>query len=162
MTEPGGAQRPVEPHEPGGAEPGELPEPGGTQQPVEPTPEMIAERAARADRATRGALAGVLGLEALVVLLVPRAIRFTDTGLGATRTVLLLGLAVLMIAAAGMVRRPRGIAIGSVLQGLFILTGVFLPAMFVVGVIFLAIWLSVLNLRHEIVGTAGGLRMFVS
>lgn len=130
--------------------------------PVEPTPEMIAERARRADRATRGALAGVLGLEALVVLLIPRAIRFTDTGLGTARTVLLIGLAVVMIAVAGMVRRPRGIAAGSVLQGLFVLTGVFLPAMFVVGVIFLAIWLSVLNLRHEIVGTPGGLRMFVS
>lgn len=130
--------------------------------PLEPTPEMIAERARRADRATRGALAAVLGLEALVVLLVPRAIRFTDTGLGATRTVLLLTLAVVMVLAAGLVRRPFGIAVGSVLQGLFVLTGVFLPAMFVVGVIFLAIWLSVLNLRHEIVGTPGGLRMFVS
>ncbi|HJQ43606.1 MAG TPA: hypothetical protein VJ831_11010, partial [Jatrophihabitantaceae bacterium] len=48
----------------------------------EPTPEQVAERAKRADKATRSALAGVLGLEAVVVLLVPRAIAFTETGLG--------------------------------------------------------------------------------
>ena len=36
----------------------------------------------RADRATRGALAAVLGLEAVVTLLVPRALAFTDGGLG--------------------------------------------------------------------------------
>ena len=31
-----------------------------------------------------------------------------------------------------------------------------------IGVIFAAIWLALLNLRHELVGTPGGLRMFVS
>ena len=47
---------------------------------AEPTPEQIAERARRADRATRGVMAGVLGLEAIIVLLVPRAIAFTSPG----------------------------------------------------------------------------------
>src|SRR5699024_6707344 len=53
---------------------GEQPEPVGEQpehgaQPAEPTPQQRAERARRADKATRGALAGILGLEAFVVLL---------------------------------------------------------------------------------------------
>jgi len=129
---------------------------------ITPTPEQVAERAARANRATRGALAGVLGLEALVTLLVPRALAFTSTGLGVTRTVLLISLAVLMIVAAGLVRRPFGIGVGSALQVLFVLTGVLLVAMFVVGVIFAAIWWRLLMLRHELVGTPGGWRLLVS
>ncbi|MDQ2750912.1 MAG: DUF4233 domain-containing protein [Actinomycetota bacterium] len=131
-------------------------------EPVEPTEEQRAERAARADRATRGALAAVLGLEALVVLLVPRAIAFTATGLGGTRAALLIALAVLMVAAAGLMRRPWGIGAGSVLHAPFILIGLWLTAMFVIAAIFATIWLSLLNLRRELVGTPGGLRMLVS
>jgi hypothetical protein len=134
-------------------------DPDGT---AEPTDEQRAERAARADRATRGALAGILALEALVVLLVPRAIAFTATGLGATRAGLLIALAVIMIAAAGLMRRPWGIGLGSVLQLPFVLTGMWLTAMFVVAAIFATIWLSLLNLRRELVGTPGGIRMLAS
>lgn len=128
---------------------------------TEPTPEQLAERAVRANKATRGALAAILGLEAVVTLLVPRAIAFT-TGLGLTRTLILVGLAVLMIIAAGLLRRPFGIGLGSALQVLFVLTGILLPAMFVVGAIFAAIWGYLLSLRHELVGTPGGWRLLVS
>jgi hypothetical protein len=127
-----------------------------------PTAEQIAERAQRADKATRGALAGVLGLEALVVLLVPRAIAFTDTGLGGVRAGLLIALAIVMVIAAGTMRRAWGIAVGSALQVAFVLTGVLLAAMFVVGAVFIAIWLYLLTLRHELVGTPGGARMLMS
>jgi hypothetical protein len=129
---------------------------------TEPTAQQFAERAARADRATRGALAAVLGLQALVALLVPRALAFTDVGLGLTRTLLLISLAVVMIAAAALVRRPWGIGFGSALQVPFLLTGVWLTAMFVIAVIFAAIWLYLLKLRHELVGTPGGIRLLVS
>ena len=131
-----------------------------TDTPLEPTPEQIAARARRADKATRGALAAVLGLEALVVLLVPRALAFT-TGLGPVRTTILITLAVILFAAAAMTRRPWGIGLGSVLQLVFIATGVLIATMFLVGAIFSAIWLRLLMLRHEIVGTSGGARMFV-
>jgi hypothetical protein len=127
----------------------------------QPTPEQIAERARRADRATRGGLAGILGLEAVVVLLVPRAIAFT-TGLGTTRTTLLIGLAILLVAAAAVQRRPWGIAAGSALQLPFIATGFLIGTMFLVGAIFAAIWLRLLSLRHELVGTPGGWRMLTS
>ncbi|MCU1658449.1 MAG: hypothetical protein JWO57_3105 [Pseudonocardiales bacterium] len=129
---------------------------------AQPTAEQIAERAARANRATRGALAGVLGLEALVVLLVPRAIAFTSTGLGGTRTSLLIALAVMMVASSALLRRPWGIGVGSALQVPFILTGVWIATMFLVGAVFAAIWLYLLTLRHELVGTPGGFRMLRS
>jgi hypothetical protein len=132
------------------------------RNPGPPTAEQIAERAARANRATRGALAGVLGLEALVVLLVPRAIAYTSSGLGTPRTVILIALAVIMVVAAGTMRRPWGIGFGSALQVAFVLTGVLLTAMFIVGLIFGAIWLSLLNLRRDLVGTPSGWRMLVS
>jgi uncharacterized protein DUF4233 len=128
----------------------------------EPTPAELAERARRADRATRAALAAILGLEAFVVLLVPRAIAYTETGLGGTRTALLIGLAALLVAGAAGQRRPWGIGVGSVLQVVFILTGIMLAAMFVVAAIFAGIWLYLLNLRHELLGTPGGVRMLRS
>ena len=121
-----------------------------------------ARRADRADRATRGALAALLGLEAVVTLLVPRALAFSDAGLGLTRTLLLVSLALVMIAAAGLVRRPWGIGVGGVLQVLFVLIGVWLPAMLIVGLIFLAVWVRVLFLRRDLVGTPGGWRMLCS
>ena len=130
--------------------------------PPGPTQEQIAERAARANRATRGALAGILALEALVTLLVPRAIAFTEAGLGGTRTAILIGLAVVLAVAAGLVRRPFGIGLGSALQLAFIATGIFIAAMFAVGVVFAAIWGYLLKLRHELVGTPGGVRALVS
>ncbi len=127
-----------------------------------PTEEQIAERARRADRATRGVLAAVLALEALVTLLVPRALAFSGTGLGVTRTLLLVGLALAMVLAAGLLRRPWGIGFGSALQVVFLLTGVWLLAMLVIAAIFAAVWVRVLMLRHEIVGTPGGVRLLTS
>lgn len=138
----------------------ETAEPSTTPAP-QPTAEQIEERARRADVATRRAMAGVLGLEALVVLLVPRAIKFT-VGLGATRTALLIALAVLLIAAAASVRRSWGIGFGSALHVPFVLTGVWVVSMFLVGVVFACIWLYLLNLRHELVGTPGGFALLYS
>ena len=126
--------------------------------PPEPTPEQYAARARRADKATRGAMAGILGLEALVVLLIPRAIAFT-TGLGTVRTTILFVLAGVLIVAAALVRRPWGIALGSALQVVFFLTGILILAMFVVGAIFAAIWGRLLVLRHEVIGGPGGFRL---
>lgn len=136
--------------------PGTDPPSDASERYAAPTAEQVAERARRADRATRGALAGLLGLEALVVLLIPRAIAYTDAGLGAVRTSILIGLAVVLVVAAGMTRRPFGIGLGSALQVLFIATGFLLSAMFGIGVIFAVIWLAVLTTRHELVGTPGG------
>ena len=127
-----------------------------------PSPEELADRRRRADRATRGALAGVLGLEAVVTLLVPRALAFSAGGLGVTRTVLLVALATLLVLAAGLLRRSWGIGAGTALQLVFLMTGVWLLAMFLVGAIFAAVWVRLLVLRRDLVGTPGGWRLLVS
>ncbi len=92
------------------------------------------------------------------MLLIPRAIAFT-TGLGPVRTGICIGVAVLLVIGAGLVRRSWGIAFGSGLQLAFVATGFMIGTMFLVGALFIAIWLRLLMLRHEIVGSPGGLRM---
>src|SRR5690348_17389641 len=115
MTDPSGPPDPSEPADPSGRS--ESAEDRHREDEfAEPTPEQVELRARNADKATRRALAAILGLEALVVLLVPRAIAFTDAGLGGTKTGLLLGLAGLMVVGAAFQRRAWGIGFGSALQ----------------------------------------------
>jgi hypothetical protein len=127
-------------------------------EPVEPTPEQLAERARRADKASRGAMAGILGLEALVVLLIPRTIAFT-TGLGPVRSGVCFGVAALLLFGAAVTRRSWGIAYGSAMQVVFAATGLLIATMFLLGVVFAAIWLRLLMLRHDVVGSPGGIRL---
>ena len=119
------------------------------------------QRRSNINRATRRVLSAVLCLEAFSVLLVPRALART-TGLGGLKTGLLLGFAALLLAAAAVQRRRWGIGLGSALQVPLLLIGIWTHAFFIVGALFLGVWLYVLNLRHELVGTPGGVRMLVS
>ena len=119
-------------------------------------------RRARADRATRAVLAALLCLEALVVLLVPRAIAQTATGLDATKTVVLIGLGVVLVATAGLLRRPWGIGLGSALQLAVLATSALEPVLIVIGLMFIGLWWWVLTMRRDLAGKPGGLRMLVS
>jgi len=119
------------------------------------------QRRENINRATRRVLSAVLCLESFSVLLVPRALART-TGLGGLKTGLLLGFAALLLAAAAVQRRRWGIGLGSALQVPLLLIGIWTHAFFIVGALFLGVWLYVLNLRHELVGTPGGVRMLVS
>jgi hypothetical protein len=49
-------------------------------------------------------------------------------------------LAVLCVAGAGLMRRPWGVTLGWVVQALTLLSAVVVPAMLLVGLIFLALW----------------------
>jgi Protein of unknown function (DUF4233) len=100
-------------------------------------------------------------LEALVVLLVPRALAQTAAGLDGAQTWTLVGLAVLLVAGAVVIRRRWGIGVGSVLQLPFLVAGIWLPLFFVVAAIFIGLWLYLLHLRQELVGTPGGIRMLI-
>jgi hypothetical protein len=129
-------------------------------------PELTADeqeaRRNKANRATRGGLAGILCLEAFVVLLVPRAIAQTSEGLDSSKTGLLVALAVVLVAVGFLLRRPWGIAVGSGLQVVLAATVVLVPAMIIVVVFFVAIWVYLLRTRHQLVGTPAGWRMLIS
>jgi hypothetical protein len=128
----------------------------------QPSEDEIAQRRARANRATRGALAAILCLEAFVVLLIPRTIAQTSEGLNGVKTAILIGLAIVLVATGFLLRRPWGIGLGSVLQLLVAATIVLVPVIAIVVVIFLALWLYLLQTRHELVGTPSGWRMLIS
>ena len=84
-------------------------------------------------------LPAILLLEAIVVALaVPVALAVDDRG--AAAAIVLGVLAILLALGSGAVRRPRGVAVGWVLQGLVVLTGFVVPAMAVLGFVFLGVW----------------------
>jgi hypothetical protein len=110
----------------------------------------------RAGRALNGAAAGILALEGIAVLFVPRGIAQSGEGLTGTRVALLLGLFVLLILAAGIQRRPRGLYIGTALQVPLLLTGLLNGVMWFVAGIFVLIWLYLLQVRKELLGSPFG------
>ncbi len=117
---------------------------------------MTAPDPVRAGRALRGAAAAVLLLEGITVLFVPRAIAQTEAGLGGVRLTLLLVLAVVLVLASGIQRRPRGLEIGTALQVPLLLTGLIDSAMWFVGGVFVLIWLYLLQVRRELIGSPFG------
>ncbi len=160
-TQPGAA-----PGTQSGAAPGTEPEADpGSEPGAEPEADPEAEAAdqrRRVDRATRGTLAALLCLEAFVVLLVPRAIAQTAQGLSTTTTLLLVGLAVLLVASGFLLRRSWGIGLGSALQVLLVVTALLIPVLVVVLVLFLLLWWYVLRTRHQLLATPSGWRMLIS
>lgn len=90
-------------------------------------------------------LATVLGGQGIAIslgALVARGLAIAD-GNESADTFLYAGLAlsVLCFVAAGLMRKPIGLPLGWICQGLTIATGFILPTMFVVGLIFLGLWL---------------------
>jgi hypothetical protein len=128
-----------------------IPPPGAT--PESPgSPDAAADRRRRAERAVRGAFAGTLALEGLMVLFVPRAIAQSGPGLTAGRLTLLLVLVGLLWLTAGLQRRRFGLPFATMLQFAVIATGVFATAMYVLGVIFGLIWIYLLRVRRDVLG----------
>jgi hypothetical protein len=110
----------------------------------------------RAARALRGAAAATLVLEGIAVLFVPRGIAQSGEGLTGFRLTFLLVLAVAFILASGLQRRPWGLMAGTVLQVPLLLTGFFNSVMWFVAGIFLLIWLYLLQVRKELLGSQFG------
>jgi hypothetical protein len=117
---------------------------------------MTAPDPVRAARALGGAGAAVLLMEGIVVLFVPRGIAQTGPGLGGGRLWLLLALALVLILAAGVQRRPQGVVIGTVLQVPLLLTGLLNGVMWILGGAFVLIWLYLLQVRKELLGQPFG------
>jgi hypothetical protein len=140
--------------EPVGTDAGEASVPGGVGAAgVGAAAAGEAERAAtrRRERAVSGTLAAGLILEGITVLFVPMAIaRIGRDGISTTQLTLLLLLAVALFTTAGLQRRRLGLVAASVLQFAVIATGVLVPAMYFLGLLFAGVWVYLLWVRQEI------------
>jgi hypothetical protein len=110
----------------------------------------------RAGRALNGAAAAILLLEGIAVLFVPRGIAQSGDGLTGFRLTVLIVLAVLLVLASGLQRRPQGLVIGTALQVPLLLTGLFGSAMWLVGGLFVLIWAYLLQVRKDLLGSPFG------
>ena len=117
---------------------------------------MTAPDPVRAGKALGGAAAAILLLEGIAVLFVPRGIAQSGDGLTGTRLTVLIVLAVLLILASGLQRRPQGLLIGTVLQVPLLLTGLLGSAMWLVGGLFVLIWAYLLQIRKDLLGSPFG------
>ena len=98
----------------------------------------------------RSMCAGMLALQAVVLFLVgPVLSGLTDLGV-ATAFGIGLGLAVLCVVAAGMLRRPIGYWLGWAVQGLSIALGFVVPMMFLLGLLFASLWAGAYYLGAQI------------
>ena len=117
---------------------------------------MTAPDPVRAGRALNGAAAALLVLEGIATLFVPRGIAQDGDGLTGGRLAYLLVLAVVLLLASGVQRRTRGVVIGTALQVPLLLTGLFNSVMWFVAGAFVLIWLYLLQIRKELLGSPFG------
>jgi hypothetical protein len=110
----------------------------------------------RAAKALRGSAAAVLLLEGIAVLFVPRGIANTDEGLTGFRLTVLLVLAVVLVLASGVQRRSWGLMAATLLQVPLLLTGLLNSVMWFVAGVFILIWLYLLQVRKELLGSPFG------
>jgi small-conductance mechanosensitive channel len=90
---------------------------------------------------------GGLTLEAIVLLLAAPAVATAQRGhVSAAGIGYLLGLAVLLVVAAAVLRKPRGRVVGTIAQPLVIAAGAVTWPMYVVGALFAGIWVYYLRL----------------
>lgn len=101
-------------------------------------------------RAARGLGAATLALEALILLLAIQPIRVLGGHLTGQTIGVILGLAVLAVVLAGLLRRPWAWPAGTVLQALLLLSGLLHWSLGALGLIFGAVWVYVLHVRRVI------------
>ncbi|HEX7745911.1 MAG TPA: DUF4233 domain-containing protein [Micromonosporaceae bacterium] len=103
-------------------------------------------------RAVRSLGATTLAIEAVVLLLAIQPLRLVGGDLRGVAIAVIVALAVLAAALAGLLRRRWAWHAGSVLQVLLLLSGPLHWSLGVLGVIFGAVWLYVLHVRRTILG----------
>jgi hypothetical protein len=95
----------------------------------------------------------VLGMEAVVLLLAIVPAKTLEHVSAGTAGLVGGGIALLAILLAGVVGRPRmrwALYAGSLLQLLVIASGAMIPAMYVLGVIFAALWFTGIWLARKV------------
>lgn len=100
----------------------------------------------------RGVFAATLVLESIVVLLALLVLPKFDGGATPLGIAVIVGVAVLMIVASGLQRRPWGLALALGLQVATIACGLLVPALGVLGGVFALVWIGLLLLRRDVAG----------
>jgi Protein of unknown function (DUF4233) len=98
----------------------------------------------------RGVMAGILILEAVVVLLALPVVVVADHGLTPVAGTYLIGLAVVLILLTGVQGRPWAIWVNLAMQLVLIAGWAVHGAVGFIGVIFAGVWLLILYLRSEV------------
>jgi len=127
---------PTEPNPPDGDQPPEDP-PSGLQNP---------------GAAVRGAAAGLLAVEALVLLLAIQPIRVLGGSLSGAGVAAVITLAVVALVIAASMRRRWAWIAGTVLQIALLACGLLHWSLGVLGVVFGLVWLYSLNVRRTVLG----------
>ncbi|MBG0830378.1 DUF4233 domain-containing protein [Planomonospora sp. ID67723] len=96
--------------------------------------------------------ASVLGMEAIVVgLSTPVAINTQDVE-PPVAVAVGVGLAVLCVLVAGLLKHPFAYVAGSIVQVLAIAAGLLVPTMYFLGAIFLALWITAIFVARRVEG----------
>lgn len=98
----------------------------------------------------RGVFAATLILEAIVVLLAMLVLPKFGSGATAAGVISMSVLAIAMIVGSGLQRRPWGLAYALVLQLAVFACIVFVPALWVIGVVFAAVWIGLVLMRRDV------------
>ena len=98
----------------------------------------------------RGVYAALLVLEAIVVGLALLVLPKFGTGATPLGVALIGGLAVAMVVASGLQRRPWGLGLALALQAATVACGLLVPALGVMGLVFAAVWAGLLLMRRDV------------
>ncbi|MET0474682.1 MAG: DUF4233 domain-containing protein [Mycobacterium sp.] len=98
----------------------------------------------------RGVMAGVLILEAIVVLLALPVVSFSQGGLTWTSGGFVIGMAGVLILLAGVQGKPWALKVDIAVQVVLIAGVVVHAAIAFIGVVFAAVWLLIAYLRAEV------------
>lgn len=102
-------------------------------------------------KGARGVFAATLVLEAIVVLLALLVLPRFGSGSTALGFGVVAGIAVAMIVASGLQRRPWGLGAALALQVLLLVAAVvFLSSLVVVAVVFILVWAVLVWMRREV------------
>ncbi|MGB3482831.1 MAG: DUF4233 domain-containing protein [Mycobacterium sp.] len=98
----------------------------------------------------RGVMAGVLILEAIVVLLALPVVGAVGGGLNAFSTAFLIGFAVFLVLLSGIQGRPWAIWVNTGVQLLLVAGWVIYPGIGFIGLVFAVVWAMIIYLRAEV------------
>ncbi|MGP4016320.1 DUF4233 domain-containing protein [Saccharopolyspora sp. 5N708] len=98
----------------------------------------------------RGIMAGTLVLEFIAFLLALPVVWKSNSGVSSTGFGIVIALAVLMLVAGFVQRRPWGLGVALALQVVAIVCFLVHPAIGIMGLVFALVWGYILYLRREV------------